>query len=97
MVLMAGYKEPLDVMIKTLDSLKTQTVSGQIFAVIAFEERTPDFDKKSAKLRELYSGVFLHLMITKHPSGVAGEIPGKITKLSYHISIDNQVRTCKSL
>lgn len=77
MVLMAGYKEPLDVMVKTLDTMKAQTVAKQIFAVIAFEERTPNFEEKCAKLKELYSNTFLHIMFTRHPYGVAGEIPGK--------------------
>jgi hypothetical protein len=50
--------------------------ANRIFAVVAFEERTPDVDVKSELLLKRYQSSFLHMIITKHPYGVAGEIPG---------------------
>ncbi len=80
-VLISGYKEPLEVMVQTLDTWKAQTQAKRILLLVAFEERTPDFEGKSAKIRQLYSDSFLHLMITRHPYGVPGEIPGKKASL----------------
>lgn len=47
----------------------------RIFAVIAFEQRTPEVDEKSEILRKRYSNSFLQIIFTKH-SLVEGEIPG---------------------
>ncbi|OQV13213.1 hypothetical protein BV898_12537 [Hypsibius exemplaris] len=82
-LVMAGYKEPLAVMLVTLDSLKAQTVASRLFVVVGLEEKTPDFEAKSAAFQERYKGVFLHLMVTQHPSGIEGEIPGKSSNVNY--------------
>jgi hypothetical protein len=50
--------------------------ANRIFAVVAFEERTPDVDVKSELLLKRYQSSFLHMIVTKHPYGVPGEIPG---------------------
>jgi hypothetical protein len=50
----------------------------RIFAVIAFEQRTPEADQKEMLLRKRYGSSFMHMIVTKHPFGVEGEIPGKL-------------------
>lgn len=78
MVLMCAYKEPLEVLVATLDSLKQQTVAKHLFVVVALEEKTPDVTVKSQHLSSRYASEFLHLMVTVHPSGILGELPEKV-------------------
>ena len=81
--LMAAYKEPIDVILKTVESIKSQTKAKQILFVVAFEERTPEFDSKCAAIRTFCDGAFLDIIFTRHPYGVEGEIPGKCSNANF--------------
>jgi hypothetical protein len=83
MLVMTGYKEPLEVMLVTLDSLRAQTVASRLFVVVGLEERTPNFHHKRQALLQRYNDVFLGIMVTQHPAGLAGEIPGKSSNMNY--------------
>eukprot|EP01061_Rhynchopus_euleeides_P008864 TRINITY_DN18019_c0_g1_i1.p1 TRINITY_DN18019_c0_g1~~TRINITY_DN18019_c0_g1_i1.p1 ORF type:complete len:659 (+),score=294.27 TRINITY_DN18019_c0_g1_i1:160-2136(+) len=84
MVAMAGYKEPLELMCTTLDSLVQQSVADKLITVVGLEEGTPDFDAKYKALMRKYTGKFFHFMVTRHPRGwLPGEIPGKCSNINY--------------
>lgn len=82
---MVGYKEPLEVMLETLESLRAQTVPSQLFVVVGLEEKTPDFRKKQTAILQKYEGVFMETMVTRHPFGIIGEIPGKSSNINYAV------------
>ena len=82
-LVMSGYKEPMEVILATLDSFKAQTVARQLFVVVGLEEKTPDYEVKKAAFLARYQGIFRHIMVTQHPSGVDGEIPGKCSNVNY--------------
>lgn len=78
------YKEPLDVLAHTVDSLARQAeATEKISVVIGFEEGTPDKEMKTAQLHEMYDSKFERFMVAIHPRGVPGEIPGKCSNFNY--------------
>ena len=83
LVCLAAYKEPLSVLIETIDSIARQTVVGRVVLVVGFEERTPELEAKLSRLRELYQSKFKLLMMTVHPAGLPGEIPGKCSNSNF--------------
>lgn len=55
-----------------------------VVLVLALEERSPDETKTAAwALTREYSTCFRQVLVTEHPYGVAGEIPGKASNESY--------------
>ena len=83
LVCMATYKEPIELLVATIESLANQTVVGNTILAIGFEERTPDKDVKEDKIRHLFGSVFKKIIITAHPYGVEGEIPGKCSNNNF--------------
>ncbi|KAH7702734.1 Protein C09F12.2, partial [Aphelenchoides avenae] len=80
----AFYKEPIELMIDTLDSLANQPNARQKISVFAgMEQGTPDKDEKAKKLISVYSKRFERFMVTVHPKGLPGEIPGKCSNFNY--------------
>ena len=68
------YKEPVDLMKVTCDSIARQKwAKKNICVVVGMEERTPDVEQKKADLMQTYEGSFLHFMVTIHPKGVIGK------------------------
>jgi len=51
LVCMATYKEPLDLLITTIQSLAKQTVVENTVMTVGFEERTPDREIKEVRIR----------------------------------------------
>ena len=45
-VMMCTYKEPVELLERTMDSLKKQTQREKTIMVVAMEERTPDKEEK---------------------------------------------------
>jgi hypothetical protein len=70
------YKEPLDLICSTVETVAAQTIAGQILMCVTLEERTPDVELKKATLKERFGKKFWKLVVTVHPRGLAGEIPG---------------------
>lgn len=79
------YKEPLDLIESTMDSLAKQTMSNNLNVVLAFESRTPHLEDKIEAIRTKYINVFNRLIFTVHPHGVKGEIPGKCSNVNFSI------------
>ena len=85
LVMMCGYKEPMEVICQSIDSLAAQTAAHRLIVVIGLEEGTPDVAEKAARLKERYARSFKRFHVTKHPKQWAGgrEIRGKCSNANY--------------
>lgn len=82
-VLMCAYKEPLELLAKTVQTVAESTVANRIVMVVGFEEGTPNFSQKERALRACFGHRFDQMIVTRHPRGVPGEIPGKCSNSNY--------------
>jgi len=83
LVCMATYKEPLDLLITTIQSLAKQTVVENTVMTVGFEEKTPDREIKEERIRRYFGSLFKEMIFTVHPYGLEGEIPGKCSNMNY--------------
>eukprot|EP00913_Durusdinium_trenchii_P013709 g12871.t1 len=85
LVMMCGYKEPMEVIQQSIDSLVSQTVAHRLIVVIGLEEGTPEVAEKASNLKKQYAGAFKRFHVTKHPPRWAGdrEIRGKCSNANY--------------
>ena len=80
------YKEPVELITRTVKSLSDQTEAGRISMVISFEEKTPDVKNKCIKLKQTFENSgFERLIFTIHPFGRSDEIPGKCSNANYSL------------
>lgn len=77
LVIIPNYKENEHELARTLDSLAAQANANQLAVVLAMEERETGAQRKAARLLLAYRGRFGDIFATFHPSGIAGETPGK--------------------
>ena len=77
LVVLSCYKEPVSVLVKTIDSLASQTMAMSATMVVSFEEKTPNLAEKQMELWKRYSASFEDFIFVVHPFGLPGEIPGK--------------------
>ncbi|HRL11617.1 MAG TPA: glycosyltransferase family 2 protein [Aggregatilineales bacterium] len=83
-VLVPNYKEPLEIMRKTLDNLSRQyEARKRMTVVLAMEASEPDCERKASGLIEEYRDRFAHIFYTVHPTGLPGEIRGKGSNQSW--------------
>ena len=82
-VLMCAYKEPLELLARTVQTVAESTVADRIVMVVGFEEGTPDFFQKERALRVCFGHRFDQMIVTRHPRGVPGEIPGKCSNSNF--------------
>lgn len=82
-VILPIYKDPVEVLFRTLDSLALQTVKERLVVAIGFESRTPDIPTLEAQLKDRYDGTFNTLFFATHPYGLEGEIAGKCSNANY--------------
>ena len=71
------YKEPVELIAATVETLANQTIASDVTMVVSFEERTPDLRNKQGHLCDLFGQRFHEIIFTIHPFGTEGEIPGK--------------------
>ena len=83
LVCMATYKEPVELLVATIQSLANQTVVENTVLAVGFEERTPDREAKEERIRHLFGSLFKKIIIAVHPYGVDGEIPGKCSNNNF--------------
>lgn len=77
-VVIPTYKEPREIIARTLDALAVQHRSQErLIVVLGMEEREPDARAKADGLIGEYGANFLHMMATIHPGNIPGEEPGK--------------------
>jgi hypothetical protein len=78
------YKEPMDVLMRTIDSLARQRNAKKNLSVfVGLEEGTPDKENKSMQLRACYESQFERFIVTIHPKDLCGDIAGKCSNLNY--------------
>ncbi|NTW28250.1 MAG: hypothetical protein HGA39_02655 [Coriobacteriia bacterium] len=77
-VIVPNYKEPDDILRRTLDALAGQhRANERMIVVLGMEEREPGAQEKGNMLAAEYAGRFMHTLVTVHPGGIIGEEPGK--------------------
>ena len=74
---LACYKEPVDLIAASVQTLANQTVASRVTMVVSFEEKTPNLCNKQQDLAKLFGSQFRELIFVTHPFGMEGEIPGK--------------------
>ncbi|VDM61696.1 unnamed protein product [Angiostrongylus costaricensis] len=78
------YKEPLQLVMDTVDSICSQpNAKLKITCLVAMEEGTPDKEEKSRLLHKKYDEKFERFIVTFHPKGLPGDIPGKCSNFNY--------------
>lgn len=80
LIVLPTYKEPGDILVRTLEALENQTLGAkQIIPLIAMEERAGDEinGSREKQLRERFEGKFADLLFTYHPANLTGEVVGK--------------------
>lgn len=79
------YKEGYDVIAESVEGLLTAHWDPKKLAlVVAIEERGGAADRETAeRIIERYKGRFLDAIVTVHPAGLPGDIPGKGSNMSY--------------
>ncbi|NTU71225.1 MAG: hypothetical protein HGB10_05345 [Coriobacteriia bacterium] len=77
-VVVPNYKEPDEILRRTLDALAVQhRASERIIPVLGMEEREPDSRAKGEALAAEYADKFRHVLVSVHPGNIPGEEPGK--------------------
>ncbi len=73
------YKEPMEIIRSTFLALKkTDFPKNRMIVVLACEERVKNIIKKNTKkIEREFEKEFFKFLITWHPNGLQGEIPGK--------------------
>jgi cellulose synthase/poly-beta-1,6-N-acetylglucosamine synthase-like glycosyltransferase len=85
-ILMSCYKEPIELIEASIQTLANQTEVRRIIMVVAFEERTPDKEDKCHYLEKKFHDCgFQRIIFTIHPYGLPNEIPGKCSNSNYGI------------
>ena len=83
LVVLAVYKEPLHVILETIQSLSNQTIAENTILAVAFESKSPDVHTKIGTIGKNFSHVFENIFYPIHPRGIAGEIPGKCSNTNH--------------
>ena len=83
LVVLAVYKEPLHVILETIQSLSNQTKAENTILAVAFESKSPDVHTKIGTIGKNFSHVFENIFYPIHPRGIAGEIPGKCSNTNH--------------
>lgn len=77
-VIIPNYKEPIDILVRTLRALAVQeNARQQLTVVLAMEESEKDAPAKAHWLRAQFEDQFAHLLVTYHPAGLPDEVAGK--------------------
>ncbi|ETN80268.1 hypothetical protein NECAME_02400 [Necator americanus] len=78
------YKEPLQLIMDTVDSIASQPDAKlKITCLVGMEGGTPEKEEKKRLLHEKYDSKFDRFIVTFHPKGLAGDIPGKCSNFNY--------------
>lgn len=83
-VIIPNYKEPLEVLRRTLDQLKIQyRAKEKISIILAMEGGEDNSDQKAEQLLAEYKSHFSNIYYTVHPRGLAGEMQCKSANQSW--------------
>ncbi len=82
-VVIPNYKETLEKLRKTIESLANQTFpTKRIYVVLAMEAREEQAKERAAKLIEEFKDIFGDIFVTLHPD-IEGEVKGKSSNEAY--------------
>jgi len=77
-VIVPTFKEPIEIIQRTLNALAAQHhAEERVIVVLGMEEREPDAKAKAEGLIAQYKDSFLHMMAAVHPGNILGEEAGK--------------------
>ncbi|MGE5602161.1 MAG: hypothetical protein ACM30E_03870, partial [Nitrososphaerales archaeon] len=77
-IILANFKEPEEVVARTLERLSQQANARDVLTVVmAMEEAEPGSQLKGERLKRRYGRYFANMLVTVHPRGLPGEVPGK--------------------
>ena len=77
-IIVPNYKEPVEILRRTLDALSIQhRAAERVIPVLGMEDREPDARAKGEALAAEYADKFLNIIVTVHPAGLPGDEPGK--------------------
>lgn len=83
-VIVPNYKEPLDVLERTIEGLAAQhRASERIVLVLGMEEREPGAQAKGEALAGRYRDRFRHVIVSVHPGSLPGELPCKASNQTF--------------
>ena len=83
-IAMCMYKEPIQVLKASLDSLALQwDADERLCIIIGLEEGTPEKGAKIDEILAKYTKKFHRLIITIHPANQPGEIAGKCSNMNF--------------
>ena len=78
------YKEPKELIAKSIQTLAEQTEVQRVTLVVGFEEKTPEKTEKCQWLEKTFQDAgFERLIFTIHPKDLPNEIPGKCSNSNY--------------
>lgn len=77
-VLIPTYKEPIEVLKRSVSALANQEIAKkQIYMVLAMEERAEGSRERAEELIKEYHTAFKEMWAEYHPANIAGEVKGK--------------------
>jgi hypothetical protein len=77
-VILANFKEPEEVVARTLERLSQQANARDVLTVVmAMEEAEAGSQQKGERLKRSFGRYFANMLVTVHPRGLPGEVPGK--------------------
>lgn len=83
-VAISCYKEPVELIATSVQTVANQTEVHRITMVISFEEKTPGKEEKCIYLENRFKDAgFERIIFTIHPRGLPNEIPGKCSNSNY--------------
>lgn len=83
-VIIPNYKEPIDILKRTLDQLKIQhNAKHQLSIILAMEGGEENSEQKARQLQQAYANDFANIYYTIHPRGLIGEMQCKSANQSW--------------
>ncbi|CAF3311343.1 unnamed protein product [Rotaria socialis] len=90
-VAISCYKEPIELIAQSIQTVANQTEVHKITMIVSFEERTPNKEEKCQLLKKQFGQCgFTRMLFTIHPYGLPNEIPGKCSNSNYGLRIGVQ-------
>jgi len=82
-VVLPQYKESVEIVSQTLESLCRSSLSQQMGVLLAMEAREPEAAEKASALVEAFSGKFGDLQVCYHPDDLPQDPPGKASNCAF--------------
>lgn len=83
-VIIPNYKEPVEVLSKTIACLSlAKCAPKQMTVVLAMEAKDETASQCAATLTSRFEGCFYQMLVTHHPANLPGEAPGKASNQTW--------------